>query len=54
VSWCQENGIHPKDNRNFGRDMSAHGFRTAKSNGKRFLLGITLDTPSATDPRNPE
>ena len=54
VDWCQENGMRPKANSVFGRDMSTHGFGTIKSNGRRFVRGIMLDTPAADDPRNRE
>jgi P4 family phage/plasmid primase-like protien len=53
VDWCRDNGISPKENNWFSRDLSAKGFRLHRSNGKRFVFGIMLDIPASPDPRNP-
>jgi P4 family phage/plasmid primase-like protien len=52
--WCKENGIPAKASGVFGRDLSSHGHKPVKLNGKRYVLGIMLDTPTTHDPRNPE
>ena len=42
VAWCQENGVAPKANSVFARDMSARGFRAVRSDGKRFTTALML------------
>jgi P4 family phage/plasmid primase-like protien len=42
VKWCIKNGIDPKANSVFGRDMAGRGFPSVKSDGKRFTKGLMM------------
>ncbi len=45
--WCKSNGRVAKSSTVFGRDLSAHGVKVARSHGKRYVYGLKLeDTPS--------
>jgi putative DNA primase/helicase len=45
VEWCRENGITPKSNSVFGRDLANHRVKVGRSDGKRYVYGLMLDKP---------
>lgn len=42
TGWCLGNGVQPGTKTTFTRRLAERGFAGAKSNGKRFYLGLTM------------
>ena len=57
AAWCRAEGTQELSQQMFGRELrSRWGIDTAKSNGRRHYVGLTLyadvDEPDSDDPRD--
>jgi P4 family phage/plasmid primase-like protien len=50
--WCNDNGFTPKPSNVFGRELRTnYGVKVGKSNGKRYIYGLQLDSSPADQQR---
>lgn len=42
VEWCRDNGLEPKSNIVFGRELKNYRVKVGRSDGKRYVYGLML------------